>query len=139
MKKENLKIELKKIPISNEYNPTLTHSSRSGKNDSYYYLRESQKLSEFIKKYYMKYKKYPETNLNFYKYGRLIGQGAFGKVNLGLNILTGRIVAIKSFNKSNLNSNSENSHEKYGTAISNFEAKCKNYNMLKLYIITKRL
>ena len=108
MKKENLKIELKKIPISNEYNPTLTHSSRSGINDSFYYLRESQKLSEFIKNYYKKYKKYPDTNLNFYKYGRLIGQGAFGKVNLGLNILTGRIVAIKSFNKSNLNSNSEN-------------------------------
>ena len=46
--------------------------------------------------------------MQFYKYGRLIGQGAFGKVNLGLNILTGRVVAIKSFNKLNLNSNSEN-------------------------------
>jgi MAP/microtubule affinity-regulating kinase len=36
--------------------------------------------------------------VSFYKYGRLIGKGAFGKVNLGLHILTGRIVAIKSFN-----------------------------------------
>lgn len=42
---------------------------------------------------------YPKSQVSFYKYGRLIGNGAFGKVNLGLHILTGRIVAIKSFNK----------------------------------------
>ena len=100
--------QLKNISLTNQYNQTLTHSSRSCIHDSYYYLRESQKLSKYIKNYYAQNKKYPETNLNFYKYGRLIGQGAFGKVNLGLNILTGRVVAIKSFNKSNLNSNSEN-------------------------------
>ena len=41
----------------------------------------------------------PHTELSFYLYGRRIGQGAFGKVNLGLNVLTGRVVAIKSFNK----------------------------------------
>ena len=100
--------ELKNISLTNQYNQTLTHSSRSFIHDSYYYLRESQKLSKYIKNYYAQNKKYPDTNLNFYKYGRLIGQGAFGKVNLGLNILTGRVVAIKSFNKPNLSSNSEN-------------------------------
>ena len=110
-KEQNKKIELKKIEIPIQYqtnNQNLTNTSRSNANDSSYYLRESQKLSNFIKNYYNKNKKYPETNLQFYKYGRLIGQGAFGKVNLGLNILTGRVVAIKSFNKLNLNSNSEN-------------------------------
>ena len=30
---------------------------------------------------------------------KTIGRGAFGKVNLGLHILSGRLVAIKSFNK----------------------------------------
>ena len=59
-------------------------------------------------RYYNKYKKYPDTSLQFYKYGRLIGQGAFGKVNLGLNILTGRVVAVKSFNKDNKGLNEEN-------------------------------
>ena len=93
---------------SKENTPSLSNTSRSIVHDSTYYLKESQKLSEYVKKYYKEHKKYPETNLNFYKYGRLIGQGAFGKVNLGLNVLTGRVVAIKSFNKSNLNSNSEN-------------------------------
>ena len=83
-----------------KYNPTL--SSRSSTSyDANYYMKESLKLSCYISKYFNKYKKYPDTSLQFYKYGRLIGQGAFGKVNLGLNILTGRIVAVKSFNKNN--------------------------------------
>ena len=73
-----------------------------------YYLNESIKLSEYIKDYFKKNKEYPKTDLNFYKYGRIIGQGAFGKVNIGLNVLTGRIVAIKSIDKSKLGSNSEN-------------------------------
>jgi len=111
IKEQNKKIQITKIEIPTQYqtnNQNLTNTSRSNANDSSYYLRESQKLSNFIKNYYIKNKKYPDTNLQFYKYGRLIGQGAFGKVNLGLNILTGRVVAIKSFNKLNLNSNSEN-------------------------------
>jgi hypothetical protein len=63
------------------------------------YMEQSLKLSEYIKDFYLKYCNYPQTNLNFYKIGRLIGQGGFAKVNLGLNVLTGRVVAIKSFNK----------------------------------------
>ena len=117
-KKENEIYRIKNMSITNQYNQSLTHSSRSGIHDSNYYLRESQKLSNYIKNYYIKNKKYPETNLKFYKYGRLIGQGAFGKVNLGLNILTGRVVAIKSFNKLNINSNSENMKKiKYETNL----------------------
>ena len=36
------------------------------------------------------YNKYPKTNLSYYKIGRSIGHGAFGKVNLALHILSGR-------------------------------------------------
>ena len=71
------------------------------------YMESSLELTNYILKYYKKNKKYPNTNLSFYKYGRLIGQGAFGKVNLGLNVLTGRVVAIKSFNKKNFDMNSD--------------------------------
>ena len=56
---------------------------------------------------------YPTSNLHFYKFGRIIGKGAFGKVNIGLHILTGRIVAIKSFNKTTFKD------EKYRTKIMN--------------------
>ena len=70
--------------------------------DSKYYMNKSLSLFKFIKDYYSKNKKYPETKINFYLYGRRIGQGAFGKVNLGLNVLTGRVVAIKSFKKTSV-------------------------------------
>ena len=69
-----------------------------------YYLKESERLSKYINDYFLKYECYPKSQMSFYKYGRQIGKGAFGKVNLGLHILTGRIVAIKSFNKKKVNS-----------------------------------
>ena len=71
------------------------------------YMESSLSLTDYIRNYYKKNKKYPNTNLTFYKYGRLIGQGAFGKVNLGLNVLTGRVVAIKSFNKKNFDTKTD--------------------------------
>ena len=59
-------------------------------------------LSTYLKDYYSKYRYYPKTDLNFYKYGRLLGKGAFGKVNIALHLASGRLVAIKSFNKKKL-------------------------------------
>ena len=69
--------------------------------DSYYYNQISNKLSIKIKKYGKEhnYKEYPKTDLSFYKIGRSLGHGAFGKVNIALHVLSGHIVAIKSFNK----------------------------------------
>ena len=75
--------------------------SKSSIYDVNYYMNESNKLSEHIKEYFKINKKYPKSKIDFYKYGRKIGQGAFGKVNIGLHILTGRVVAIKSFKKQN--------------------------------------
>jgi serine/threonine protein kinase len=37
--------------------------------------------------------------MQFYKLGKLLGKGAFGKVNMGLQILTNSLVAIKSISK----------------------------------------
>ena len=67
-----------------------------------FYKNECEKLSSYIKKYQQNHKEYPNTNTNFYKYGRLLGKGAFGKVNLALHLASGRLVAIKSFNKKKL-------------------------------------
>ena len=80
-------------------NKNISDSSFSKIIDDNYYKEESIQLSNYIKNYYKKHHKYPNTKINFYKYGRLIGQGAFGKVNIGLNVLSGRIVAVKSFIK----------------------------------------
>ena len=76
---------------------TSTFSTKNKGNNEF--MEQSLKLSKFIKNYYLKNYSYPQTNLNFYRIGRIIGQGGFAKVNLGLNVLTGRVVAIKSFNK----------------------------------------
>ena len=89
--------------LKNTFNTkaNLTESTSNFNGNSF--LSDSLKLSSYIKAYYKKNNNnYPETLISFYKYGRIIGQGAFGKVNLGLNILTGRVVAIKSFNKQSL-------------------------------------
>ena len=93
--------------IIRENKANITNSSFSKIIDYNYYKEESLQLSNYIKNYYKKNKKYPNTKINFYKYGRLIGQGAFGKVNIGLNVLSGRIVAVKSFIKDELK-NSQN-------------------------------
>ena len=66
------------------------------------YNRDMEIISNYIKNYFLKYNKYPSTKITFYKYGRLLGKGAFGKVNLSLHVLTGRLVAIKSINKTKL-------------------------------------
>ena len=101
-------INEKQIKESNNNSKTISHNnnnqsqiSKSTIYDYNYYMNESNKLSQFIKNYYNENKKYPESKIEFYKFGRKIGQGAFGKVNLGLHILTGRVVAIKSFKKEN--------------------------------------
>ena len=45
----------------------------------------------------------PESSMAFYHIVRQIGKGAFGKVSLAIHILTGKYVAIKSFDKSYMN------------------------------------
>ena len=84
------------------FNSNTNTSLLSTMKDSNYYSQESENLSKYIKDYYIAHSCYPPTDISFYKFGRMIGRGAFGKVNIGLNILTGRIVAIKSFNKKNI-------------------------------------
>lgn len=43
------------------------------------------------------------TKIDYYKIGKVIGKGAFGKVNLAIHRLTGKFVALKSINKSFMN------------------------------------
>ena len=107
------KIEKEKDKDKENYNINYNNKNTisnlsSTTHDSNYYMEKCNSLSKYIRDYYRRYNKYPNTNLNFYLYGRLIGQGAFGKVNIGLNILTGRVVAIKSFNKKSLSTNGDN-------------------------------
>ena len=44
----------------------------------------------------------PPTTLDVYKFVKLLGKGAFGKITLGIHKLTGKQVAIKSIDKVNI-------------------------------------
>ena len=95
------------------------------------YNRDMEIISSYIKNYYKKYKKYPSTKMKFYKYGRLLGKGAFGKVNLCLHTLTGRLVAIKSINKEKIKTERQRQKIKQETAI--METLSKSKNIVKIF------
>jgi serine/threonine protein kinase len=41
----------------------------------------------------------PETDINYYRVGKMLGRGAFGKVNLAMHKIVRKLVALKSLNK----------------------------------------
>ena len=55
-------------------------------------------IKGLIKECFQKYGKPPKTQLGLYKIGKMLGKGAFGRVNLGLHRLTRRLVAVKAIN-----------------------------------------
>ena len=62
-------------------------------------LSEREKMIKGIKVYIRKNKRLPPTTLEYYKFVKLVGKGAFGKVTLGVHKLTGKQVAIKTIEK----------------------------------------
>ena len=78
------------------------HLTTTASHDCNFYKNEMEKLSAFIKDYYLENGCYPKTDNQFYLFGRQIGHGAFGKVNISLHVASGRLVAIKTFKKKNL-------------------------------------
>ena len=61
---------------------------------------DREKIIHYIKTYIKKNNVVPQTLQEFYKFVKLIGKGAFGKVTLGIHKLSGKQVAIKTFDKS---------------------------------------
>ena len=59
-------------------------------NDDIGMLEDREKLIKYIKTYTKKRMEVPETTLDYYKFVKLIGKGAFGKVTLGIHKLTGK-------------------------------------------------
>ena len=75
------------------------HSSSASINLNTEIMQDREKLIKYNKAFIKKNKKIPTTTLDFYKFVKLIGKGAFGKVTLGIHKLTGKHVAIKAIDK----------------------------------------
>ena len=81
--------------------------------------QEIYRIKKEIKVTFKRDNRAPDTCTWFYKFGKLVGRGAFGKVNLALHKLSRKIVAVKSINKQILN-------KKVGQAIDVVEKKVKH-------------
>jgi len=61
--------------------------------------RLNNKIIKRIKASFDSSGKPPKTLVENYKIGKVMGKGAFGKVNLAIHRLSGKFVALKSINK----------------------------------------
>lgn len=62
--------------------------------------KDVKNIKKMLQDHIKKLNKVPETSLHFYQVIKLLGKGSFGKVYLGLQRLTNRLVAIKCLEKS---------------------------------------
>lgn len=65
--------------------------------------KEKKRIIKLIKVSFNKLKEAPKTSAEFYRIGKMLGKGAFGRVNLAIHKLTEQLVAVKSINKQFLN------------------------------------
>ena len=65
-------------------------------------MNDRDKIIKYNKQYIKRYGKFPPTSLDFYKFVKKIGNGAFGQVYLAIHKLTGKFVAIKMIELSQL-------------------------------------
>ena len=64
--------------------------------------KDLSKLSKLIRLHFQTYQQPPPTTSQFYRIGRVLGKGAFGKVSLAMHKLSEQLVAIKSMVKETL-------------------------------------
>jgi serine/threonine protein kinase len=83
------------IAISHSRNASGTNIDEEGNDDEI--LRE--RLVKLIYDSFNIKGVSPSTTLDYYRLVKMIGKGAFGKVYLGVHLLTGKEVAIKSIEK----------------------------------------
>ena len=70
---------------------------------------EMIEISDKIKVAFEETGEAPETKTDFYRAGKMLGRGAFGKVNLGMHKLTRKLIAIKSINQEYLTDDKQRS------------------------------
>lgn len=76
-----------------------------------------------------KHGEHPQSTVDFYIIGRMLGKGAFGKVNLCIHKLTQKLVAIKSLSNRYLESKHNNKLLNEITILQDLKHK----NIIRLY------
>jgi len=94
---KNSKLDFSKPRTSFEKGGKLSETRIEETNDDF--IKERLKIIKDNKEWFRNHKEPPVTTLEHYHFVRLIGKGAFGKVILGIHILTGKYVAIKTIDK----------------------------------------
>ena len=56
-------------------------------------------VSQMIRKAFITKGDAPKTTPDFYRAGKMLGRGAFGKVSLGMHKLSRKLIALKAINK----------------------------------------
>lgn len=90
------------MSATQQYQPLATDPNMSP------YSKDLNKLQKLIKFNFRKFNEPPATTSEFYRIGRVLGRGAFGKVNLAAHKVSEQLVAIKSINKEFLKSSKSN-------------------------------
>lgn len=92
--------------------------------------RKNLKLAKKIKLAFQKTNNPAATSSDFYKIGKVMGKGAFGKVNLAIHLLSGKFVALKSINKQYL---SEEASKRKVMQEFNILRRTRHRNIVRLY------
>ena len=87
-------------------------------------------IKQLVEDCFKKHNKPPKTQVELYKIGKVLGKGAFGKVNLGLHRLSRKLVAIKSINMEFMKD--ESSKKKMSNEITILKA-LRHPNIVKLF------
>ena len=82
--------KIAKLIATNQINQQAPASPRT---------KEIIEMSSLIKKNFKQKNEAPKTSASFYRAGKMLGRGAFGKVCLGMHKLSRKLVALKSINK----------------------------------------
>ena len=90
--------------LSNQARPNskMTGIHTQTSNEEAAFNRDLEKLKRMIRLHFKNYNCAPPTSCEFYRIGRVLGKGAFGKVSLAMHKLSEQLVAIKSMSKETL-------------------------------------
>ena len=109
----------------------VTQMSNDVNREQAIYNRDLVKLCKMIRMHFKNFQTAPPTTSEFYRIGRVLGKGAFGKVSLAMHKLSEQLVAIKSMSKEDLQS--EEDLKRRTKLEMGILKQCNHLNVVKLY------